>query len=251
MKPEVHHFAAVAAEYASCRPDYPDNLFQYLPGLADRHELAWDCAAGSGQATLPLARVFCRVVATDISAAMLNQAPRHPNVEYRVAPAETSGLEAQTVDLVTIAQALHWVEIESFYAEVERVLVPSGVLAAWTYGNQRLDDRAVDAVLQHFYAEVVGPYWAPERRYVESGYQTLPFPFPELKPPTFFMQKRWTLNQLLGYISTWSATQRFRQVVGTDPVGELALELSPLWGDPAAVRTVQWPLSLRVGRRPG
>jgi SAM-dependent methyltransferase len=250
VRPYVDHFSSLAGAYTSCRPSYPEELFEYLGSVTERHELAWDCAAGSGQASIPLADLFRRVIATDASAAMLAQAPRHPGVEYRVAPAEASGLNSESADLVTVAQALHWLDIESFYAEVERVLVPGGVLAVWTYGNQTVEDRAIDFILARFYHEIVGPYWAPGRRHVEAGYRTLPFPYPELNTPAFTMQEHWTLDQLLGYVGTWSATQRFRDTKGQDPVEELAQELIPLWGDVTSLRPVRWTLSLRVGRRP-
>jgi SAM-dependent methyltransferase len=244
------HFSRLAPAYASCRPAYPDELFTYLAGLVARRDLAWDCAAGSGQATLPLARRFRRVVATDASAAMLDQAPRHSNIEYRVATAEKSGLSTGTADLVVVAQALHWLDLDRFYPEAARVLTPGGILAVWTYGTQYLDNAATDRLLQRFYSDVVGPFWPGERRHVESGYRTLPFPFPELEPQSFAMEENWDLAQLLGYLRTWSATQRYRESHGRDPVEQLGLELEPLWGVPTSVRTIRWPLSLRVGRRP-
>jgi SAM-dependent methyltransferase len=250
VKPYADHFSRLAPAYASCRPGYPEEMFDYLAGLVSRHELAWDCAAGSGQATIPLARRFRRVIATDISAAMLQQAPRHPAVEYRAAPAEASGLRAGTADLVVVAQALHWLNPQTFYAEATRVLVPGGVLAVWSYGVQYLDEPALDSVIRHFYADIVGPYWPPERRHVESGYSTLPFPFPELEPPILAMEEMWSLAQLLGYVGTWSATQRFREAVGHDPLHQLGQDLAQHWGDPSSPRPVRWPLSLRVGRRP-
>jgi SAM-dependent methyltransferase len=250
VKPYADHFSRLAPAYASCRPGYPGELFDYLEAVCNRHELAWDCAAGTGQASLPLARVFRRVIATDASAAMIANAPRHPKIDYRVAPAEANELNEASADLVTVAQALHWLDLDLFYPEVERVLVPGGVLAVWTYGSQYLDDAALDRVLDRFYTEVVGPYWSAERRHVESGYRTLPFPFPELDPPRFAMEEQWTLSELLGYLRTWSATQRFRETVGHDPVEQLALELAPHWGGPASARRIRWPLSLRVGRRP-
>jgi SAM-dependent methyltransferase len=249
VKPYADHFSRLAPAYASCRPGYPDALFEYLDGLVSRHDLAWDCAAGSGQATIPLARRFDRVIATDVSAAMLDQAPRHPAVVYRVAPAEASGLGNATADLVTVAQALHWLNTETFYAEVDRVLVPGGLLAVWTYGAQHLDEPPLDGLLQHFYADVVGTYWPPERRYVESGYRTLPFPYPELEPPVLAMEELWSLTQLLGYVQTWSATQRFRETQGHDPVEQLGQDLARHWGHPSATRRIRWPLSLRLGRR--
>ncbi|HEY8196188.1 MAG TPA: class I SAM-dependent methyltransferase [Gemmatimonadales bacterium] len=250
MTPPADHFSRLAPAYAACRPRYPDELFDYLDEQVRRRQLAWDCGAGSGQATIPLARRFKRVIGTDISAAMLQQAPRHPAVEYRVAPAEASGLEDGVADLVTVAQALHWLNTETFYAEAARVLVPGGLLAVWTYGVQYLDEPALDSILRRFYDDVVGPYWPPERRHVEAGYRTLAFPFTEMPPPPLVMQEVWSLAQLLGYIGTWSATQRFREAVGHDPVGQLGQDLMRHWGDGAA-RPIRWPLSLRVGRRPG
>lgn len=250
MKPYTDHFSGLAPAYATCRPTYPAELFAYLAGLTQRHELAWDCAAGSGQATLPLARWFGRVVATDASPTMLDQAPCHPNIEYRAAPAEMSGLASETVDLVTVAQALHWFDTDAFYAEARRVLVSHGVLAVWTYGAQYVGQEALDRVLQRFYSEVVGPYWPAERRLVESGYRTLAFPFLELEAPAFAMEADWTLSQLLGYIRTWSATRHFREAQGHDPVLKLAGELGSHWGEPESARRVHWPLSLRAGRRP-
>ena len=249
MKPFADHFSRLAPAYASCRPRYPAELFSYLGGLLDRHELAWDCAAGSGQATIPLAGIFGRVLATDASAAMLDQAPRHPRIEYRVASAEKSGLNPGTADLVVVAQALHWLDLDRFYREAARVLAPGGVLAVWTYGNQFVDDPQIDRLLQRFYTEVVGPYWPGERRHVESGYRDLPFPFPELETRSFAMEESWSLSQLLGYLGTWSATLRFRESQGHDPVEALGREIAPFWGAPITQKKIRWPLSLRAGRR--
>ena len=249
MKPYANHFSRLAPAYASCRPHYPDELFAYLAALAPNRDLAWDCAAGSGQASLQLARRFNRVVASDISSAMLDQAPRHPGIEYRVAPAEASGLADATVNLVTVAQALHWLNTTTFYAEAERVMVPHGVLAVWTYGTQEVEDPELDRALQRFYTDVVGPYWPPECRHVESGYRTLPFPFSELETPALDMVEHWSLPQLLGYVRTWSATQRFRETMGRDPVDQLEQTLVPYWGNPSTSLRIRWPLTIRVGRR--
>ena len=243
-------FSAVAGDYASRRPHYPGELFTYLGRVCERHELAWDCAAGTGQASIPLTRMFQRVIATDASHAMLKHATRHPRVDYRVARANSSGIPSSSVDLVTVAQALHWLKLDAFYAEAKRVLVPAGVLAVWTYGVQVLEDERLNSLVQAFYSDTVGPYWAAERRHVESGYRTLPFPYPELTAPTFTMHEEWTLAELLGYLSTWSATQNFRKARGQDPVEGLASKLAPLWGDEITRRRISWPLSIRLGRRP-
>jgi ubiquinone/menaquinone biosynthesis C-methylase UbiE len=244
------HFSQVAGSYARRRPHYPEELFSYLGRLAPGQGLAWDCAAGSGQATLPLTRYFERVVATDLSAAMLAQAAPHPRIEYRVALAHASGLEPRSADLITVAQALHWFDLPLFYAEVDRVLKPDGVLAVWTYSIPVVEDRSTNLILERFYHEVVGPYWPPERHHVEAGYRTLAFPYPELAPPAFEMEREWSLEDLVGYISTWSATQSYRQETGSDPIPDLTRALESAWGNPALAQRVRWPLSIRTGRKP-
>jgi SAM-dependent methyltransferase len=242
------HFSSVAEAYAAARPTYPPALFDHLAALAPSRAHAWDCAAGNGQATLALAARFARVTATDASAAQLAQAPRHPGITYRTGLAQESGLPDGSVDLITVAQALHWIDLPKFYQEVGRVLVADGILAVWCYGLQRLDDEAVDVPLIHFYSSVVGPYWAPERKLVETGYRTVPFPFEELEAPAFEMAHEWLLPELLAYLRTWSATCAFVKARGFDPVTALADELGAGWGPADRRRRVRWPLSLRIGR---
>lgn len=244
------HFSGVAATYAGFRPTYPPTLFAWLAGLAPGRELAWDCAAGSGQASVDLAGHFDHVVATDASAEQIAAAASHPRVDYRVAPAERSGLAEASVDLITVAQALHWFDLDRFYEEARRVLKPFGLLAVWTYGVLGLDDAQINDRVQAFYRDTVGPYWPPERHHVATGYRELPFPFPEIEAPPVQMETRWTLPQLLGYLRSWSATARYAAAQGSDPVAALAAELAPLWGEPAQARAMAWPLSVRVGRKP-
>jgi SAM-dependent methyltransferase len=243
------HFSGVAGAYTEFRPRYPHALFDWLADLAPRRELAWDCATGSGQAALALAPHFERVIATDASAEQIAAAPPHPRVEYRVAPAETSGLAADSVDTITVAQALHWFDRPAFYGEAGRVLRGDGVLAAWTYGHPQLDDPGADEVFRRFYSETVGPFWPPERALVDAGYDTIEFPFAEVEPPAFEMETRWPLAALLGYVGTWSAVTRFENAQGFDPVPRLAGHLASAWGNPEEPRRIRWPLTLRVGRR--
>ena len=246
-RPFADHFSGVAEGYASYRPQYPPSLFAYLAGLTSGRGLAWDCAAGSGQATMSLPPFFDRIVATDASAAQLSAAPSHPKVSYHVAAAEDSGLADASVNLVTVAQAAHWLDLERFYAEVRRVLVPKGIIAMWCYGLHRLGDVRIDGAIGVFYKDVVGPYWPPERALIEEGYRTIPFPFDEASPPAFEMVAQWTLPQLLGYLRTWSAVDRYRAANGVDPVIALEKELAPLWRDEGRRRRVTWPLAVRVG----
>lgn len=242
------HFAARAAQYRTYRPGYPSALFDHLAQLVERREIAWDCGTGSGQAAVGLARHFGRVVATDASAAQLAHATPHERVEYRVARAEASGLDAGTVDLVTVAQAVHWFDREAFYAEARRVLRPRGVLAVWTYDDVALGDAALDAVVRRYSREIVGPYWPPERQLVDDRYRTITFPFAELPAPPFTMEERWAAAELAGYLSSWSATARYVAATGRDPIPELQSELASKWGEPDGQRVVRWEVTMRVGR---
>jgi SAM-dependent methyltransferase len=241
------HFSGVAEAYASFRPQYPQALFAYLAGLTTGRDLAWDCAAGSGQATMSLLPFFDRIIATDASKAQLSAARAHPKVTYHVALAEDSGIADGSVNLVTVAQAAHWLDLERFYAEVRRVLVPEGIIAMWAYGLHRIGDGEIDRAINFFYKHVVGAYWPTERALIEAGYRTISFPFDEASPPGFEMVAHWTLPQLLGYLRTWSAVDRYRTAKGIDPVVALESEIAPWWGDEQRRRRVTWPLALRVG----
>ncbi len=242
------HFSAGSPDYARYRPDYPDRLFDYLAGLAPARRRAWDCATGSGQAALGLARRFAQVIATDASAEQIGAARPHRRVRYRVAPAEESGLEGGSVELVTAAQALHWFDRPRFWSEVRRVLVPGGVVAVWCYDLLRAGAR-VDVAVNRLYRDIVGPYWPADRALVEQGYRTIEFPFEEVEPPSFRMEKRWSLSDLVGYLGTWSATRRYGQVRGEDPIGLVRADLTRAWGPPERVRRIRWDLALRVGRK--
>ncbi len=244
MKP-ADHFTPVAQEYARYRPRYPDALFDFLATLVGAQARVWDCAAGSGQATAALAQRFAQVIATDISFAQLQQAPQHAHVHYYAARAEQSGLAAASVDLITIAQALHWFDFERFYDEVRRVLRPDGIIAAWSYGPLHTADAALNDVVQYYYREVVGPYWPPERQWIEERYRTIPFPFDPITVPQFTMIFDWSLDDLIGYLASWSATARYVKARGMNPLIDLRAQLQPRWG---ATRSVTWPLAMRVGR---
>lgn len=244
-------FSKHAACYAAARPRYPAALFDYLAGLAPARRLAWDCGTGNGQAAVGLADRFERVIATDASAEQLAHASAHPRIEYRVARAESSGLAAGSMDLVTVAQAIHWFALDAYYSEVRRVLRPGGVLAAWCYGIHAVSE-AIDAVTHRLYHDIVGPCWPPDRHYVDECYETIPFPFDELRPtPAFECREDWTLGQYVAYLESWSAVQRFREMNGHDPIAEVAGPLRAAWGAADVRRTVRWPIHLRVGRVPG
>ena len=241
------HFSARSADYAAHRPTYPRALVDYLASLCDRADVALDVGCGTGQLSVLLAERFPWVIATDASAQQIAQAEPRDNVEYLVATAASSGLPDGSVDLVTVAQAAHWFDLPAFYAEARRVGRPGAVLALITYGVLRAD-RDVDPVVQHFYNDVVGPYWPPERRHVEEGYRSFDFPFDEVVAPPLAITVEWRAADLVGYADTWSAVRGAEAALGTSPIPAFAQALAAVWGDPDRRRTIRFPLSLRVGR---
>ncbi|MGN2254015.1 class I SAM-dependent methyltransferase [Frateuria sp. GZRe12] len=241
------HFSGHAALYRDARPLPPADWFAWLAGQAPDTQLAWDAGCGNGQASLGLAAHFERVVATDPSATQVAQASAHPSIDYRVEPAEHSSLAPGSVSLVSVSQALHWFDLEAFYAQVRRVAKPGALLAVSAYGNCSVD-RAVDAVEWKLYAGTLGADWPPERALVDSGYRELAFPFDLVPAPSFAMHAQWNLAQFLAYLGSWSATQRHLKRTGIDPVEAATSALADAWGEPGRVRTVRWPFFTRVGR---
>ena len=240
------HFSRGSADYAAFRPRYPDALFAEIAARLAGRALAWDVGTGSGQAAVALARHVDRVLATDASAAQIAAAEPHPAVEYRVARAESSGLPDASCDLVTVAQALHWFDLAPFFAEVVRVLRPGALFAAWTYSGITLGDPELDAVLYAFARETVGPYWPPERALVDAGYAGIALPFPDVPFPALSIDAELALDQLVGYVRTWSSVQRFIAAEGHDPTVPLAESLRGRWG---ARRPARWPIVVRAGRK--
>lgn len=243
--PFKDHFSGHSGEYADFRPNYPESLFAFLADCCTRRELAWDCATGNGQAASRLARYFDKVVASDASEAQIQTAESHPRIEFRIATAEESALPEHSIDLITVAQALHWFDIARFFDEAQRVLTSGGVLAFWCYRNCSVDARC-NALIDELYADIVHGYWPAERKMVEEGYQSIEMPMPAIAAPQFVMTTDWTAEDMLGYLRTWSASQRYLKARGRDPVAFIERRLVRVWG--GGCREVSWPLNLRIGR---
>jgi SAM-dependent methyltransferase len=241
------HFSSRAEAYTRYRPTYPRELFAWLASLPRSRELAWDCGCGNGQAALGLVPFFDRIIATDPSRQQIENAPQHERIDFSVATAEDSGIAGNTVDLVVVAQALHWFDFDRFYAEVRRVARRDAVIAAISYGEVHVEGQA-DMLVGTFYRDTIGPYWPPERHYVDEHYTTIPFPFPEITAPQFAMEIEWDLEHLLGYLGTWSAVREYEKQRGSDPLSLFGDQLRAVWGAPLETRRISWPLSLRVGR---
>jgi len=242
------NFSAQSKQYAQFRPQYPDVLYEYLASLASESSLVWDCGTGNGQAAVSLAKYFARVYATDASAEQIAHAYSHQKVEYHVENAEHVGLESASVDLVTVAQAVHWFDFDKFYTEVKRVLKPGGILAVWTYGLPEISPRVDDAI-KRIYFDILSGFWPERIRYVEEQYRTLPFPFEEVTPPVFAMETSWDRNQLMGFLDSWSATQKYRQQKGRHPLEDVWDDVVDEWQDETEKRLIRWNLHFRIGRK--
>ncbi len=240
------HFSGHSSDYARHRPTYPDALFSYLRDRCRFRNHALDCATGSGQAAHGLTPYFREITAIDASMEQLEAALPHSKITYKQAPAEKIPIREVSVDLVTVAQALHWFDFDCFYAEAARVLKPKGVIAIWAYEMTRVSPE-IDLILNHFYNQTVGPFWPPERAYVENQYKDIPFPFKAFAAPTFSMMKHWNLTQLLAYLSTWSAVRRYMQSGKEDPIPALRDMLLPYWGAEDNERLITWPLMMKIG----
>lgn len=240
------HFSGHATAYQKFRPRYPDELFDYLASLVPQREQAWDCATGNGQAAVSLARHFHHVIGTDASEKQIARAIPANNVRYQVSTAENANIPDGSIDLITVAQALHWFNAELFFKEAKRVLKSRGIVAVWCYKLLTIAPE-IDVVIAHLYYDIVGSEWPAERKYIENDYADITFPFAPITAPVFTMRAQWNFMELLGYLSTWSAVQCYRKVRGSDPLAHIQESLKQAWGDPDRVYPVSWRLKPKLG----
>lgn len=242
------NFSKQADIYAKYRPHYSQELYAFLATLTHERKLAWDCGTGNGQAALGLAEFYESVLATDPSPQQIANCIPHPQIHYKVETAENSSIPSETADIITIANALHWFNHDAFYKEVNRVLKPGGVIAAWAYLNPSVNP-AVNEVITYLHDNILGDYWLAENRHVENGYNTIPFPFQPISSPVFTSEKQMNLDDFIQFLNTWSATQRFINTNNTNPVDIVAKKLREAWGHPDDENTISWELFLKTGRK--
>lgn len=233
--------------YARYRPEYPPAVAAFLASIAPDTVQALDVGCGSGQFTVQLAEHFRRVSGIDPSEDQINHATPKKNVTYHCAPAEDLPLPNHSASLVTAAQAAHWFDLPRFYGEVRRVATQDAILALISYGVLRLEGD-LGARFERFYWHEIGPYWPPERQLVDSGYATIEFPFNEIGSSPIAIHLEWSLEDLLGYISTWSSVRNARDSGRDELLQGFAADIANLWGEHTARRPITWPVSMRVGR---
>jgi SAM-dependent methyltransferase len=237
-------FSSHSKAYAQFRPGYPLELYQFLREICKERGRAWDCGTGNGQVAGEISKFFEEVYATDVSINQLSQAVQKPNIHYTKQAAENTIFPDAHFDLLTVSQAVHWFDFEKFYAETKRVLKKDAVIAIFGYALFR-SNAETDKIIKHFYDNVIGSYWQPERIFLEEKYQTIPFPFDEIEVPRFEMKQKWSLNRLIGYLNTWSAVKAYEKEHQENPVDLVREELQKSFGE---VGEVNFPILLRVGR---
>lgn len=246
MNDSVRLFSIRSDDYAQFRPTYPEKLFSWLAEQCSRTRCALDIAAGSGQATLPLLPYFDNVLACDASPDQLASVTTWQSTQRFAAQAEQLPLSDGLVDLIVVAQALHWFASPTFFAEAKRTLAPDGLFCAWCYSLLRIEPT-LDAVIARLHGETLRGYWPPGRASVDVGYRDIQAPFATIEPPDFAIEALWDLPRLLGYLRTWSAVRQWQQAHDNDPVSQLESELAELWGDPEQQRKIRWPLHFVAG----
>ena len=239
-------FGARAGAYASFRPEYPPALFTWLAANSPSRQRALDIACGNGQASRPLGKYFDQVLASDASHEQLRMEDGWDGVERFAADAESLPLPSGSLDLIVVAQALHWFATPRFFAEVKRLLKPRGLFCAWCYSLLRIDE-ALDPVIDQLYGDTLKGYWPKGRESVDAGYRDLSVPFSRLDLPPFAIEVEWSFEHFVGYLRTWSAVQRWEREHGKDPVIDYLPALRQAWGDVTAPQFIRWPLHFVAG----
>ncbi|MEP7232294.1 MAG: class I SAM-dependent methyltransferase [Ginsengibacter sp.] len=241
------NFSKQAESYAKFRPGYPDELFHFLFSLAAEKKAAWDCGTGNGQVAFQLAKQFDEVYATDISASQITNAVSKENIRYSKVSAEETAFSGNAFDMITVGQAIHWFNFEKFYKEVNRTLKPGGYIAVFGYGLLKIE-KEIDLIITDFYKNTTGPYWDAERKYIDENYETIPFPFREIKAPIFNSECNWGLEAVAGFLNTWSAVQHYIKANNKNPVDSLVATLKNLWASNEK-KDVSFPIFMRVGKK--
>ncbi len=245
MKHPIDSFSTGGKDYAIFRPESPKEIFDFLYGHVDGFDAAWDCGTGNGQVAAELARRFNIVYGTDISDDQLTHAQQKDNIIYRKERVEQTSFPEHYFDLITGAQAVHWFDFDPFYAEVQRVAKPGALVAFWTYSMLKLTP-AVNTVIDHFYLDITHTYWDKERDYVDAQYKTIPFPFKEIVAPDIQIVKSYSIEQLIGYLRTWSGVRHYIRREQKDPTDLILADLKKAWG-PDEKLEVRWPVHVRAG----
>ncbi|PVD31650.1 hypothetical protein C0Q70_07067 [Pomacea canaliculata] len=263
MSRDLFKWSKIATAYAKYRPTYGkevfDTIINFCKETNDSLSLAIDVGCGSGQSTIPLAKDFDKVIGIDVSVKQIENAPENlPNVSFRTGLAEDlSFLSDGTVDLVTVAQTLHWLDLKAFFGEVQRILKPGGSLVVYGYGLAVLDNSKALEVQNYIYRDVLGGYWDRGRDKIEEHYSSFSLPFPEWRRnDSFKIERSWTVDEYMGYLSSWSAWHTYLQDHPNSDAMELVRQrMKDVYGygkeDSLQEKMkIYWPVFMLMGHKP-
>lgn len=242
-------FSLQSKKYAKYRISYPKEIYKEIYKILKKNkipfEFAWDCGTGNGQVAKELAKKFSIVYATDISENQIKEAIKKPNIFYSIEPAENTSLKDNSINLITVAQALHWFEFEPFYEEIKRVSKKPAILAIWCYSTCIIRDSKINRLFNQFYKNILGPYWEKERKYVEEGYQNIDIPFRKILEKNIEFIKNFTKSKFVGYLSTWSSVQKYIEIHNQNPIYFFKKEIEPYWNSKEK-KEILFPIHLKI-----
>ncbi len=241
------YFSIQSKEYSKYRPKYPDELFSYLSSLVSEHSTAWDCATGNGQAAIGLEPFFDKIIATDASSSQIEQAELHPKIEYHTATAENSGLESDSINLLTVATAIHWINTDIFYPEAKRIIKNGGVLAVWTYSESYVNEE-VDKIYNKLSKDILAEYWPVENNKAWKFEEAVNLPFENIETPEFEIKLKWDFNEYINYLLTWSSTQNYIRETGKNPIDIVYDDFLAAWKDVNIKRDMKKNVKLKASR---
>lgn len=212
--------ASHARIYSKFRPTYPKALLDILTGYLVRsgsdQDTVVDIGCGSGQSTFYLQDSFKHCIGVDISKAQVQEAQKKceemhcKNVEFRVGNGMDLPMETASANAVTIAQAWHWMaNLEKFYSECKRILKPHGCLAVYGYGNVHLKNELCNQLVRDFYKNTLTGCWHKERCHIDNEYAEVDLPFSNVERHDIEMPKTYTVEDFIGYVSTWSGYEKY------------------------------------------
>lgn len=234
-------------EYAQARPRYPLEFYDFLLSLTRNHHRLWDCACGNGQVAIDMVEYFDELHATDISKNQLKNAFRHPKIKYASSSSESTLFPAEFFDMICVAQALHWFNLDKFFTETRRVLKPGGILAVFGYGFFTITDE-IDRIIEETFYATIDDFWSEKNRLLMSGFKGVKFPFSKVDIPVFSMDQNWSLSALIDYLNTWSAVKRYNETTGRNITGQLQENLILVW-DLNELKTVKMELHSHIRRK--
>ncbi|KAH3672064.1 hypothetical protein WICMUC_004465 [Wickerhamomyces mucosus] len=224
--------------YQDKRPGYPPSLFK---AISDYHKgdrkVALDVGSGPGTASFPLLEYFDKVIATDPSDIMIKPGIEAitPDLKDRISFHVSSGeefknIEDGSVDLITCAEALHWINHENFFKEASRVLKPNGTIAFWGYIEPIFIDHPKSNDIYEKYVfeddRYMGPLWKPGKHYLRYFFNDVKIPAEEFKDVEkhdyypgktqkktayFLGDENYSMKKFADYLSSWSAVHDWKR----------------------------------------